>query len=52
MGGESQEEDYEFFQAGEDGRKDGQKPVDKRYTAVGALVGAGIVGYMARCSHT
>jgi len=40
--------DYEFFKPGVDGRKEGQKPTDKRFAMVGGLLGLGGVAYMAR----
>ena len=59
-----QEQDYEFFRAGIDGRRDGEQPTDKRFgglltfckflftiflvALLGGLLGAGGVAYMAR----
>merc|ERR1711974_32242 len=45
---EQQEEEYEFFKAGIDGRKEGEKGTDKRFAVIGAILGAGGVAYMAR----
>jgi len=46
--GSVQEQDYEFFRAGIDGRRDGEQPTDKRFALLGGLLGAGGVAYMAR----
>jgi len=44
----AQEQDYEFFRAGVDGRKEGEQATDKRFAVLGGLLGAGGVAYMAR----
>jgi len=46
--GSVQEQDYEFFRAGIDGRRQGEQPTDKRFALLGGLLGAGGVAYMAR----
>jgi len=62
--GSVQEQDYEFFRAGIDGRREGEQPTDKRFgglltfckffliiflvALLGGLLGAGGVAYMAR----